>query len=105
MNNGRIQAIFHKKPKSSSATALMWLLIKIVTLWGDSGQVGTCDVRSNPGLGHGQEISVVKNKFCNFWVFVVDGSDVCISDIETVGWSWIWVYITSKEEEDEQTGK
>ena len=89
---------FTKKPKSSSATALTWLLIKIVTLWGDSGQVGTCDVRSNPGLGHGEEISVVKNKFCNGRVFVVDGSDVCVSDIETVGWSWIWVDISSKEE-------
>ena len=61
---------------------------KIVTWWGDSGQVGTCGVRSNPGLGHGEEISVVvKNKFCNGWVFVVYGSDVCISDIQTVQWS------------------
>ena len=76
----------------------MWLLIKIVTLWRDSGHDGTCDVRSNPGLGHGKEISVVKNKFCNGRVFVVDGSDVCISDIETLGWSWICVDITSKEE-------
>ena len=80
-------------------TALTWLLIKTVTLWGDSGQVGTCDVRSAPGLGHGKEISVVvKNKFCTGRIFVVDGSDVCISDIETVGWSWIWVDITSTEE-------
>ena len=75
-----------------------WLLIKIVTLWGDCGPVGTCDVRSNPSLGHGKEISVVvKNKFCNSRVFLVDGSDVCVSDNETVGWSWSWVDITSKE--------
>ena len=78
--------------------ALTWLLMKIVTLWGDFGQVGTCGVRYNPGIGHGEEISVVKNKFCNGWVFVVYGSNVCAGDIKTIGWSWIWVDITSKQE-------
>ena len=68
-------------------------------LVGDFGQVGTCGVRSNPGLGHGEEISVVvKNKFCNGRVFVVNGSDVYVSDIQTVRWSWIWIDITSKQE-------
>ena len=63
----------------------MWLLMKIVTWWGDFGQVGTCGVRSNPDLGHGEEISVVvKNKFCNGRVFVVYGSDVCVSDMQTI---------------------
>ena len=50
--------------------------MKIVTWWGDFGQVDTCGVRSNPGLGHGEEINVVvKNKFCNGRVFVVNVSD------------------------------
>ena len=50
--------------------------MKIVTWWGDFGQVGTCGVRSNPGLEHDEEISVIKNKFCYGRVFVVYGSDV-----------------------------
>ena len=63
---------FTKKTQSSTTVALKWLLMKIVTLWGDFGQVGTCGVSSNPGLEHGEEISVVvKNKFCNGRVFVV----------------------------------
>ena len=66
--------------------------MKIVTWWGDFRQVGTGGVRSNPGLGHGEEINViVKNIFCNGRVFVVYGSDVCISDMQTIGWSWIWL--------------
>ena len=77
---------FTKKTQSSTAAALKWLLMKTVTWWGVFGQVGTCGVRSIPGLGHGEEISVVvKNKFCNGRVFVVYGSDVCVSDIQTVG--------------------
>ena len=72
--------------------------MKIVTWWGDFRQVGTCGVMSNPGLGHGEEISVVKNKFSNGRVSVVFGSDVCISDLQTIGQSWIWVDITSKQE-------
>ena len=79
-------------------TALTWLLIKIVTWWGDFGQVGTCGVRSNPGLGHGKEVGGIKNKFCNGRVLIVYESDVCVSDMQTIGWSWIWVDITSKQE-------
>ena len=98
-NNGIIQAIFYKKPQSSTMAALTWLLMKIVPWWGDFGQVGTCGVRSNPGLGHSEEFSViVKNKFCNDRVYVVYGSDVCVSDMQTIGWYWIWVDITSKQE-------
>ena len=74
------KASFTKKTQSSSTAALTWLLIKIVTWCSDSGQVGTCDVRSNPGFEHAEEI-----KFCNGRVFVVYGSDVCVSDIEAVG--------------------
>ena len=71
-NNGRIQAIFYKKTQSSTTAGLMWLMMKIITWWGDFRQVSTCGVRSNPGLAHGEEISVVvRNKFCNGWVFVV----------------------------------
>ena len=80
------KASFTKKTQSSCTAALTWLLIKIVTWCSDSGQVGTCDVRSNPGFEHAEEITVVvKNKFCNGRVFVVYGSDVCVSDIEAVG--------------------
>ena len=79
------KSCFTKKPSPPR-----WLLMKIVTWLGDFGQVGTCGVRSNPGLGHGEEISViVKNKFCNGRVFVVYGSDDCISEIQTIGWSCI----------------
>ena len=70
--------------------------MKIVTWWGDFGQVVTFGCRSNPGLGHGEEIGViVKNKFCNGRVFVVNGSDVWQV---TFRQSWIWVDITSKQE-------
>ena len=71
-NNGCIQSIFNKKPQSSTTAGLSWLLIQIVTWLGDFGHFGACGVRSNPGLPHDEEISViVRNKFCNGRVFVV----------------------------------
>ena len=71
-NNGCIQSIFNEKPESSTTAGFSWLLIQIVSWWGDFRQVGACGVRSYPGLRHGEEISViVRNKFCNGRVFVV----------------------------------
>ena len=38
---------------------LSWLLIQIVTWWGDFGQIGTGGSRSYPSHRHGKEISVI----------------------------------------------
>ena len=71
-NYGRIQSIFDKKAQSSTAMDLLWLLIEIVAWWGDFRQICTCGVRSNPCLGHGEEISVIiRNKLCDRRIFIV----------------------------------
>ena len=71
-NYGRIQSIFNKKAQSSAVPDRLWLLIEIVAWWGDFGQIRTCGVRSNPSIGHGEEISVIiRNKLCDGRILVV----------------------------------
>ena len=49
-NNGRVQSIFDEKPHSSTMASLLWLLVKIVTWWGDFTQITTCGIRSDSSL-------------------------------------------------------
>ena len=81
---------------------LTWLLMKIVTWWGDFGQVGTCGVRSNPGLGHGEEISVYLKEFCSgtnifliLSIIVLLLSEFCL-DLDKRGETCIPVGLLSK---------
>ena len=88
-----------KKAQSSTATDLLWFMIETVAWWGDFGQICTCGIRSNPSLGHGEEISVIiRNIFCNGRIFVVYRPNICVGDLWTPEWPWVWVYVASKQE-------